>query len=216
MSAIDRHDFFGLKQHLDYSVQLGWVSEAPLSRDSEGDLVPNPDLDAPKPDLAVAFRLDSIVQSHDYDTTLNALPATMRHHAMPENITTPQDSTRAFPFLMINALGNDAPYDDGAATERSCSDAAHALFNIWMFVKDHEDLRCLFFERVRVFTAGGNGEKFWVRVHRAERLPEKQGRLHEEYPLTFQYEEVLRKISGEEYTKANVRGLMGGCDEVGG
>ena len=202
---IDRHNFEKMKTHLDFTNEVQWRSTHPPSR-PDTRLLPSP-----LPDLCVGFRRQALLPGNEY--LARSIPLKLKQHIRPETLGA-GDEGRDFPFLMVEVKGPASDFGGRSANIQSVNDAAHALYNIWQFVEGNPELEHDFFSKVRVFTASGNSKEFWVRSHRAERIPEGGGRVYPDYPLGFRYK-VMDTVSGTRYTHAYIRDLTRNVMEWG-
>ena len=118
----------------------------------------------PKPDLAMSFKLKSIVVDSKWYS--DPIPSDLAPCLSPDG------DPRCFPFLFMEVKKAHADLAD--AERANLYSASQALYNIflWMARAKKKDE---FFEKVRVFSFVFNVEKLSVRVHRAEKTEEDNG-----------------------------------------
>ena len=184
IQAINRHRFHGFQTTLDYSIGQEWhntfLPKLYMTK-------PNPSHDhislpAPKPDLCIGFSPNKFFVN--YEVEQFEIPRHLMDHLIPENSGATGDPGRIFPFLMMEVQGSASDVAGSRATHQSLNDAAHALYNMWQFMKVTPELEQKFFQSFMVFTAGGHGKEFWIKIHRPMRL-ETQG-----CPMAFQYRHI--------------------------
>lgn len=185
IQAINRHRFLGFQTTLDYSIGQEWhntfLPKLYIAK-------PNPSYDhislpAPHPDLCVGFSPKKFFAN--YEVEQFEIPRHLMDHLIPEKIGATGDPSRVFPFLMMEVKGSASDVGGSRATHQSLNDAAHAPYNMWQFMRVTPKLEQKFFESFMVFTAGGHGKEFWIKIHRPMRL-ETQG-----CPMAFQYRHIL-------------------------
>ena len=197
MRTINRFNSEIFDEAVDWTTKSLWKNPPPNSKDIEAKLW------APKPDLAIGFQPDML--SPENPDRLDEVPTVFRPHMLPDiSDTTSDDEGRAFPFLTLEVKGQTGSISGKEASLQSVNEAAHALFNIWQFMKEEETMCKLFFEKVRVFTAGGHGNKFWFRMHRAENNSIK---ISEDYPLRFVFHDLIQ-FEGADYTQHRIQALV--------
>ena len=195
MRTINRFHLEALGKTIDWTAETEWKNPRPESRF-------NVKLWAPKPDLTIGFQPDALFK--DDEELQDKIPQFLVPHMLPEMTKYP-DEGRAFPFLTMEVKGPSERLSGESANLQSINEAAQALFNIWRFMREDQDLEKRFFENVRVFTAGGHKNQFWVRIHRA--VNKSTMMINDDYPLRFQYYEFLT-LEKEEYTQARVRAVV--------
>ena len=188
--TIDRRNFKEMETRLDYTACFMWKSAAPPIKE---DAIRY--LWAPTPDLTVGFQPKLFFENQGQPMT--RLPEKLKCRILPENPRN-SDHGRAFPFLMLEAKGASSPLDGGGASNQSLNDGCQALYNIWQFMQGDEIREREFFDHVRVFTAGGHGRAFWLRIHRAD----KMGNL-----LNYQFDDI-QDLTGPDYTQSRVQSLV--------
>ncbi|KAI0453482.1 hypothetical protein F5B21DRAFT_515404 [Xylaria acuta] len=199
MSMLDRYRLmYNLKDSnqsvLDFAVESTWNCPFMPTRALKKD---KPDLQRvlsrPKPDISIAFRLQSIIE----DGLLRIIPEATRIIMTYEA----QDGTRAqrvFHFLMVEAKNADKTSGDKDGKLQNLNSASQFLHCLYEFFNeaDRQEVKCdkpcctpgavtitpggrescpagegkfvgLFFEEVRVFTAIPTGMAITIRVHRA-------------------------------------------------
>ena len=197
MTAMNRFKEQGFSGCLDFNMELQWESPKPPCKE------PKLALSAPKPDACIGFRPTTLV---DYREQLDGLGDELLSHMLPEKKHHGQDQGRAFPFLLLEVKGGSAPAAGRDVHLQFLNDASYALYNIWQFMKDSDQLREKYFDKVRVFTAGCNSERFWIRVHRAYQRPPRDY-IQPGYPLGFGFESV-HNVSGAQYTQTYVQTML--------
>ena len=185
IQAINRHGFLGFQKKLDYSVGLEWHTIVlPKLKIPK----PNPNYDhmslpTPQPDLCVGFRPEQFFVSSMAEKY--EIPRHLVVHLFPEKCAATGDPGRVFPFFMMEVKGSASDVGGSIAAHQSLNDAAHALYNIWQFMNAAPELRQQFFDSVMVFTAGGHGKEFWIKIHRPLRLTTPG------CPMAFRYRHIL-------------------------
>ncbi len=188
MHLISRHQ---LGDTLDYTCESKW------------DCVPMPQRGAelarrmpmPKPDLAVAFKASALLgiyKQPDLGDYMNLM--------CPEKFREDK-CDRAFHFLSIEAKGASGKIANWDAHRQNFNTATQALHNIYFFMKmvGGKELE-QFFTKVRFYSVVATSSIFHVRVHRAIEIEDEDGRIEEDYPLAFLYDEVCHK--GDDFTRA--------------
>ena len=204
MTSIFRYRILKIEASLDFNVELEWISPHPLRiNHRSGKLEPNVHLPFPKPDLCVGFNRNALFPE-GLDSRWSLIPQHMAPFMVPENLTNPNDLGRAFPFLMLEAKGSSAPIGGDMASQQSVIAAAHALYNIWNFMKVTEKLEEEFFKYVLIFTASVHGEEYRLHVHRAVKLAVADGALSKDYPLSFRHT-ILKQFKGSDYNRVQVQ-----------
>lgn len=153
ISIIDRYDF---KNMFTFSCEERWTLEDDYLLPTLGS--PNK-IQQPKPDLAISFQRDAFTGPE-----LVAYPINLSRCLHPGA----NGEERWFPFLFLEAKKSD----DGirkSAQQRNLHNASQALFNIYQWMRGHDDSQKSFFENVRVFTIALNTEDIRLRIHRAEK-----------------------------------------------
>ncbi|KAI1355994.1 hypothetical protein F5Y01DRAFT_310179 [Xylaria sp. FL0043] len=130
----------------------------------------------PKPDLAVFFRLDSLVGRGPHFKSM-PFPDHLKLCMGPDGYM-----NGCFLFLLIEAKRGF--HDLTPALMANMHSASQALFNIYVFMANARH-RTRFFYDVRVFSIAINAEKFALQVHRANTAP---GRNSDE--LVFCYDDI--------------------------
>ncbi len=193
MELIDRHQ---LSDTLDYACESPWtcISTMPQRKSDFGHLMPKP-----KPDLAVAFKADSllpILQQND----LRSWRSIMCPESAKET-----NRARAFHFLSIEVKGAPGKIEDWTAHRRNFSTASQALHNMYFFMNEAgQEMLEAFYKQVRFYSVVANSGIFHVRVHRAIKL--EKGRIRKNYPLGFVYDVVHNHEAG--YTRAEATGII--------
>ncbi|KAI1750268.1 hypothetical protein F4782DRAFT_532591 [Xylaria castorea] len=133
-------------------------------------------ISAPKPDLAIFFRFNSLVGQGPYWKSA-PIRDDLRPCMSPDGYI-----QRCFPFIFIEAKKGFR--DLTPALMANMHSASQALFNIyvWMSEAGHQDK---FFSDVRVFSIAINPKEFALRVHRAQAVEEGEGE-----GLEFYYDDI--------------------------
>lgn len=203
LKTIDRFRYEDFKDNLDFSVELTWRSPSPPTKPlSSGDSSPRL-LWKPTPDLCVGFRPRKIFPKDPY--AYKSISLDLKTLVVPEQLASEYDTPRAFPFLFLEVKGSSADAIHKHANNQAANGAAHALYNIWKCVEGNKDLEAEFEKKVRVFSAGAHPKEFWLRIHRAERLPEDSNAIiRKDCPFRFVSEDVM-ELSGSNFTQIRVQ-----------
>lgn len=154
-------------------------------------------LTQPKPDLAVCFKRNAVIQ----DSLWSSLPEAAKELACFEN----QNSgmSRIFHFLTMEAKNATTSLEDERALYQSLNNASQALNNFYEFFHDAGPThRQIFFDKIRFFSVVANAHGILIRIHRAIEIPHDASRLEllmpdrPEYRLRFEYTEFAR-LTGE-------------------
>ncbi|KAF3768242.1 hypothetical protein M406DRAFT_349706 [Cryphonectria parasitica EP155] len=158
-------------------------------------------LTQPKPDLAVAFRRQSLFPA---GTNWNIFPTATQRLVCYEDISPPSDD-RAFHFLTVEAKKSELDISDSVARAQSLNNASQALHNMYEFFREADDGKGekfvdLFFDKVRFFSVVATSEGIKIRIYRACRISsgadksaddyDQQGLdnpIRDDYPLKFLY-----------------------------
>ncbi len=100
----------------------------------------------------------------------------------------------------MEVKGKWGTLDNKMVQDQNLNTASQALYNIYRCMKEANDLN-LFFNEVRVFSAVATAEGFWLRVHRAVKVNERQCNT-EDYPIGYKFDDFIDLR--EEYTKSRV------------
>lgn len=196
MDLIDRHH---IEDTLDYACESQWSNTSTIpQRDSAlASRMPNP-----KPDLAIAFKADSLLSIYKQADLRN-----FRTVMCPESCKEIKRD-RAFHFLSIEVKGTLGESGNWSAHQQNLNTATQALHNIYVFMKmaGKETLEA-FHKKVRFYSIVATSKAFHVRVHRAMKIGEADGRIEEDYPLCFVYD-VLYNQEGGTYTRATAAGIV--------
>ena len=195
MDLINRHQ---LADTLDYTCESQWTCPSSMpERDSElASRMPRP-----KPDLAVAFKAESLLPFY-----LQMDLERFRSIMCPES-SQEVKRDRAFHFLSIEVKGASGALANWIAHRQNFNTATQALNNIYVFMNmaGDEALKT-FYDRVRFYSVVATGWSFHVRAHRAIEL--KEGRIEKNYPLGFEYDVVYNHQSEGGYTKATATTIV--------
>ena len=196
MSLIARHSLIyetrpDTTGYLDFSVEEVWTCPPMPTRAYTKD---GQFLTKPKPDLAVCFRREAVINNKLwYD-----MPAATMGLACYEKVSETAGE-RIFHFFTIEAKKAEMSPDDTVGKRQSLNNASQALHNMFEFFKDagpkHEKL---FFKEVRFFSVVASTEGLTIRIHRATKgrgdesdigliMPDRS-----DYPLRFEHEEFAR------------------------
>ena len=164
-------------------------------------------LTQPKPDLALCFTRDVLID----DNTWDSLPVAARALACTENMHSSEDLV--FHFLTIEAKSAGLSLDDATARNQSLNNASQALFNTYEFLRDagYEDF---FYQKVRFFSVVAARGGMLVRVHRAVQIPKTDlvTKLvipeDPSYRLKFEFREYARIDHVEHYNRARIFGII--------
>lgn len=196
MSLIARHSLIYETRpdstgFLDFSVEEVWTCPPMPTRAYTKD---GQYLTQPKPDLAVCFRREAVINNKLW----YEMPAATMGLACYEKVTETAGE-RIFHFFTIEAKKAEMSPDDTVGKRQSLNNASQGLHNMFEFFKDAgpEHVK-LFFKEVRFFSVVASTEGLTIRIHRAT-----QGRGDEsdiglimpdrtDYPLRFEYEEFAR------------------------
>ena len=158
MSMINRHR---LAENLDYTCESQWKCERMPQRGGEiASRMPKP-----KPDLAIAFKSESILESFQRND-LGDYIQTMCPEAHREG-----QGDRAFHFLSIEVKGAAGDVANCRAHRQNFNTATQALHNMFIFMRmAGNELLDAFFKKVRFYSVVATSRTFCVRVHRAVRV----------------------------------------------
>ena len=207
LNLLGRHRLIYRKQSdetrmLDYNAEDTWGC-LPMPSKALWKIKPNSDIDQklltkPKPDLAVCFRREAVI---DNDLWEGVPPATEDLMCF-ENQTS--GKSRIFHFLTVEAKNSAKSLEDPRALYQSLNNASQALHNIYEFFNDagakHKQI---FFDKVRFFSVVANTSGVIIRIHKAT---EMKGNVNSnrlvmpdrpEYNLKFEFSEFGR-FTGED------------------
>ncbi|MCJ1393374.1 hypothetical protein MMC18_006247 [Xylographa bjoerkii] len=193
MDVISRYD---LEHTLDYICESPWQCERMPCRN--GSLASR--MAKPKPDLAVAFKCDSIV-SPGYMPQLDDYQRYMCPESPKEN-----KHTRAFHFFAMEVKGSQCTKDDYTGIRQNLNTASQALHNIYMFMEKAGEVE-KFLNDVRFFSVVGTFSGFQFRVHRAIRVPIGM-RIDPKkaYPLGFRFDKLFE--TQDNFSRAEISGII--------
>ena len=172
-----------LDDKLEFVCEAQWISKRlPGARCDPA----NCKITRPKPDLAVAFRSESLLPTDLYMTDFDRLKE-FQGEIFPEGF---QVSTqeRAFHFFSMEVKGKRGEIDNHQAYHQNLNTASQALFNIYCCMKEVKDLD-VYFKKVRVFSVVATVHGLWVRIHRPVKL-KAESCADPEYPVGFQFDEL--------------------------
>ncbi len=196
MDILDRHK---LNENTDYDCEAPWHSRRFPCRDCSAEQCR---ISMPTPDLAVGFRSNSLLMDDEVSVAWTRLKS-LEGHIFPEG-TTLHQKDRAFHFFSMEVKGKRGTLDNKTAQAQNLNTASQALYNIYRCMKEANELN-LFFEEIRVFSAVATVEGFWLRVHRAIKVNERQHN-NKDYPIGFEFDEVIEL--GKSYTRKRVSGIV--------
>lgn len=154
-------------------------------------------LTRPMPDLAIAFRRESLFTS---DHSWKVFPSATRKIMCYEGIGG-EDTYRAFHFLTIEAKRAYTGVDDKVAIYQSLNNASQALHNMYEFFREADmgidetgndtengdKYRKIFFDEVRFFSVVATAGAMKIRIHRACYQDPNMVPIVEGYPLEFKF-----------------------------
>lgn len=175
MSILNRHQ---ISDQFDFNCEGQWSLRSnyyALPSTEENSIA------APKPDLAIFFRFNSLVGRGPYWKSA-PIPDGLKPCMSPDG-----HIQRCFPFIFIEAKKGFR--DLTPALIANMHSASQALFNIyvWMSEAGHKDK---FFSDVRLFSIAINAKEFALRVHRAQAAEGGEG-------LEFYYDEICDRHTYE-------------------
>ncbi|KAI0099173.1 hypothetical protein GGR51DRAFT_403273 [Nemania sp. FL0031] len=185
MSIFNRHQ---ISDKFDYNCEGQWFAQGnsyPLPS-TEENIIP-----APKPDLAIFIRFESLVGWGPYWRSI-AIPDELKPCMAPDG-----SINRCFPFIFIEA--KKGKNDPTPALMANMHSASQALLNIYVWMNEAGQTD-KFFNDVRLFSIVINAEEFALRVHRAELTKEGEGR-----GLEFYYDDICKK---HEYERDNICNII--------
>ena len=197
------------EQLLDFSAEELWTC-LPMPSRGLWRLEMDPDVDEkfltqPKPDLAICFNRNAVIEHSLWDS----LPDATKGLACFEN----QDSgmSRIFHFLTVEAKNATTSLEDQQALSQSLNNASQALYNFYEFFQDAGPThKQIFFDKIRFFSAAANTQGILIRIHRAVEIPQDARPLRlvmpnrPEYRLKFEYREFARLTGEDGFTREKV------------
>ena len=196
------------EQLLDFSAEELWTClPMPSQMLWKSDLgVEDKLLTQPKPDLAVCFRREAVIE----DDLWRDLPDATKELACFENQSLGE--SRIFHFLVVEAKNGVTSIDDLKALYQCLNSASQALNNFYEFFQDAGPAhKQIFFDKVRFFSVVANTQGVLIRIHRAMEVPEDARRFalvipnRPEYRLRFEYQEFARLTrEDDKFTRAKV------------
>ena len=196
MTILNRQE---LDEQLDFTCEAEWISERFPCLDCFNFKCK---LTKPKPDLAVAFRSESLLPTNGNMADFARLK-TWQGSIFPEGMQEFQNE-RAFYFFSIEAKGKRGMLDNQKAQFQNLNTASQALYNIYRCMKRVNDLET-FFKEVRVFSIVATVEGLLLRVHRPHKLVDGQAN-HPEYPIGFRFDN-LGHLKGD-YSRAQASTMV--------
>ncbi|MCJ1383616.1 hypothetical protein MMC17_006730 [Xylographa soralifera] len=193
METIDRHK---LGDHLDYMCESPWACTRMPQKNGDGLYR----LALPKPDLAVAFKLEAVMP----EAALRFL-GDFEGAMCPESLNKEGSYDRAFPFFSMEVKGSQAVFGVSVANRQNFNNSSQGLYNIYRFMRK-AGREAIFLEKIRFYSAIATASSFHVRVHRAVEV-EKIYHIAEDYPLGYRFDHVF-KSEQSEYTRAEVSGIV--------
>ena len=197
------------EQLLDFSAEELWTC-LPMPSRALWNAGPGLDVDEklltqPKPDLAVCFKREAVIQHGLW----GSLPEATKELACFEN----QNSgmSRIFHFLAVEAKNATTSLEDPKALYQSLNNASQALNNFYEFFEDAGPThRQIFFNKIRFFSVIANTQGILIHIHRAIETPQDASHFElvmpdrPEYRLNFEYREFA-KLTGEDgFTRERV------------
>lgn len=194
----------------DFAVETPWScppmpTRAAIQKSYDAKWLPRP-----RPDLAVAFVRKSLFPK---GCDWSELPPATQKLICYEG-DSPENSTRAFHFLTIEAKRAYTGIDDRIARNQCLNNASQALHNMYEFFKEadagvepgevEENYMEIFFTKVRVFSIVATDGGMKIRIHRAcdkDHLHQEEtlSTITEDYPLQFAYSDYA-EITRKEFT----------------
>jgi hypothetical protein len=196
MEMLSRHT---LDKRTKFVCEAPWHSRRFPCKDCSAELCA---ITQPTPDLAVVFQSDSLLMNDEFSTAWTRLQS-LQGHIFPKGTQQYQDD-RAFHFFSMEVKEKRGTLDNKMGQDQNLNTASQALYNIYRCMKKANELD-LFFDKVRVFSAVATAEGFWLRVHRAVKVRERQCN-NQDYPIGFTFDEVLQMR--DEYSKKRVSSIL--------
>ncbi|KAL1883290.1 hypothetical protein Daus18300_000348 [Diaporthe australafricana] len=193
-----RSDDSASKPLLDFAVESLWnCPPMPTTAAEKSENL----LTRPLPDLAVAFRRESLFSS---GLNWRKFPSATRKIMCYEGIGG-EDTYRAFHFLTIEAKRSYTGVDDRVAIYQSLNNASQALHNMYEFFREADmgidgkgndrekgdKYRKIFFDKVRFFSVVATAGAMKIRIHRACPLDPNVEPIVEGYPLEFKFADYM-------------------------
>ena len=180
MTILNRQE---LDDRLEFICEAPWISE----RLPGAECPPAKcKIKQPKPDVAVAFRSESLLSSNqrivDFGR-LKHLHGDIFFEGFQE-----WKKERAFHFFSMEVKGKRGQNDNNQAQFQNLNTASQALVNIYRCMKEVNDLDT-YFKDVRVFSAVATVHGLWIRIHRPVRF-EKDSCFDPSYPFGFEFDEL--------------------------
>ncbi|KAG6365885.1 hypothetical protein INS49_000061 [Diaporthe citri] len=171
-------------------------------------------LTRPMPDLAIAFRRETLFTS---DHSWKVFPSATRKIMCYEGIGG-EDTYRAFHFLTIEAKRAYTGVDDKVAIYQSLNNASQALHNMYEFfreadmgidergndIENGDKYRNIFFDEVRFFSVVATAGAMKIRIHRACHQDPDMVPIVEGYPLEFKFADYTTIGGGGEFARQKV------------
>lgn len=199
------------KPLLDFSVESIWnCPPMPTEAAKKSEKL----LTRPMPDLAIAFRRESLFTS---DHSWKVFPSATRKIMCYEGIGG-EDTYRAFHFLTIEAKRAYTGVDDKVAIYQSLNNASQALHNMYEFFREADmgidkkgndtengdKYRKIFFDEVRFFSVVATAGAMKIRIHRACYQDPNTVPIVEGYPLEFKFADYATIGGGGEFARQKV------------
>lgn len=196
---------------LDFSVESIWnCPPMPTEAAKKSEKL----LTRPMPDLAIAFRRESLFTS---DHSWKVFPSATRKIMCYEGIGG-EDTYRAFHFLTIEAKRAYTGVDDKVAIYQSLNNASQALHNMYEFfreadmgidergndIENGDKYRKIFFDEVRFFSVVATAGAMKIRIHRACHQDPNIIPIVEGYPLEFKFSDYTTIGGGGEFARQKV------------
>lgn len=197
------------EQLLDFSAEELWTC-LPMPSRALWNALPGLDVDEklltqPKPDLAVCFKREAVID----DRLWRRLPEATKELACFENQNL--GGSRIFHFLTVEAKNAVTSLEDPKALHQSLNNASQALNNFYEFFQDAGPThKQIFFDKIRFFSVVANTKGVLIRIHRAVELPQDARPLElvipdrPEYRLDFEYREFARLTGEDGFTRERV------------
>ena len=190
MTILNRHE---LNDKLDYVCEEQWIA---IQMPPDDPLLK---LSMPKPDLAVAFKTESLI---GHQRNLRRLGPGLQSHMCPEGFS-PHQTERAFHFFSMEAKGKNSEIGNMPAEAQNLNAAAQALYHISKIFMETDQLET-FFKEVRFFSAVATTASFEVRIHRP--IPLDPAVIVDNYPIGFAFDKV--KEFTRPYTRSEVLSIV--------
>jgi hypothetical protein len=192
MNLLDRHN---LDEILDYNCEAEWFSDREKTMPTGNHRMM---LSRPKPDLAVAFKTESLLAPTRRTIELNRLPG-LYGRICPDG-KTESTRVRALPFLVVEAKGIRASIDNREAQLQNLNTASAALHNLYLIMREAGRLE-KYFDEVKFFSATMTYREIEIRVHYPARI--KNSLLQKDYEAAFRFDTIV-KYETEKFTRTNV------------